>query len=221
MPNAQYFEIFLFAVVAGVILFRLYTVLGRRTGHEPPPRETFRLPGGAEPAKENIVPLPTSSAAPAERPADPVARGLFDIKLADRDFDTDHFVAGVRSAYAIIVTAFAHGDRAQLRPLLGGEVFAAFDQVIASREQRKEHVEFTFVGFKDAKIVHALLKGRAAEITVAIAAQFISAALAEDGKLIEGDTKSVRDVTDVWTFARDVRARDPNWLLVATSGGDA
>ncbi len=97
-------------------------------------------------------------------------------------------------------------------------VFAAFDQVIAGREQRKERVEFTFVGFKDVKIVHAALKGRAAEITVAIGAQFISATLGADGQLLEGDAKSVRDVTDVWTFSRDVRARDPNWLLVATSG---
>ena len=221
MPNGQYLEILLFAVVAGVILFRLYTVLGRRTGHEQPPSERFRLSGNApsEPAKDNVVPLPTRGEQIAERPADPVARGLFDIKLADRGFETDHFTAGARSAYELIVTAFARGDRAQLRPLLGSEVFAAFDAVIAGREQRKEHVEFTFVGFKDVKIVHAALKSRAAEITIAIGAQFISATLGGDGQLIEGDSKSVRDVTDVWTFTRDIRARDPNWLLVATSGG--
>ena len=68
------------------------------------------------------------------------------------------------------------------------------------------------------KIVHAALKTRAAEITVAVGAQFISAIHGADGQVVEGDTKSVRDVTDVWTFTRDVRARDPNWLLVATSG---
>lgn len=223
MPNAPYLEILLFAVVAGVILFRLYTVLGRRTGHEQPPPERFRLSGNA-PAdatqpKDNVVQLPSRAEQIAERPADPVARGLFDIKLADKGFETEHFIAGARSAYELIVTGFARGDRLQLRPLLGGEVFAAFDAVISGREQRKEHVDFTFVGFKDVKIVHAALKGRVAEITIAIGAQFISATLGGDGQLIEGDSKSVRDVTDVWTFTRDIRARDPNWLLVATSGG--
>lgn len=223
MPDAQYFEILLFAVIAAVILFRLYTVLGRRTGHEQPPRQSYGLSGNppAEPAKDKVVPLPARSDQIAERPADPVARGLFDIKLADRGFETEHFIAGAKSAYEMIVTAFARGDRTQLRPLLASDVFAAFDQVIAGREQRKEHVEFTFVGFKDVKVVHAALKDRAAEITLAVGAQFISATLHDDGQLVEGDTKSVRDVTDVWTFARDVRARDPNWLLVATSGGDA
>jgi len=224
MPNSQFFDIFLFAVVAGVILFRLYTVLGRRTGNERPQPDSYRLtgrtPADAAAAKDNVVPLPVAArpAPPADAPSDPVARGLMDIKLADRSFETDHFISGARSAYELIVTAFAKGERAQLKPLLSDEVFAAFGQVISGREQRKESVAFTFVGFKDVKIVHAALKGRSAEITLAFGAQFISATSDEHASVIEGDSKTVRDVTDVWTFARDVRSRDPNWLLVATSG---
>ncbi len=222
MPDAQYLEILVFAVIAGVILFRLYTVLGRRTGEEQaPPQERWHPSGNApvpaSPAKDNVVTLPGRGEAAA--PADPVARGLFDIRQADKAFDTDHFIAGARGAYEMIVTAFARGDRTQLKPLLSPEVFAAFDQVITARAQRGEHVEFTFVGFKDVKIVHAALRDRVAEITAAIGAQFISATLGPAGQLVEGDAKSVRDVTDVWTFSRDIRARDPNWLLVATSGG--
>ena len=224
MPNSQFFDIFLFAVIAGVILFRLYTVLGRRTGNERPPQESYRLsgrtPADAPAAKDNVVPLPIAARAAqtADVPTDPVARGLLGIKLADRSFETEHFISGARAAYELIVTAFARGDRTQLKPLLSDEVFAAFGQVISGREQRKENVTFTFVGFKDVKIVQAALKGRSAEITLAFASQFISATANAEGAVIEGDSKSVRDVTDVWTFARDVRARDPNWLLVATSG---
>lgn len=224
MPNSQFFDIFLFAVIAGVILFRLYTVLGRRTGNERPPQESYRLsgrtPADAPAPKDNVVPLPIAArpSQTAEAPTDAVARGLMDIKLADRSFETEHFISGARAAYELIVTAFARGDRTQLKPLLSEEVFAAFGQVISGREQRKETVSFTFVGFKDIKIVHAALKGRSAEITLAFGSQFISATANADGAVIEGDAKSVRDVTDVWTFARDVRARDPNWLLVATSG---
>jgi predicted lipid-binding transport protein (Tim44 family) len=222
MPNSQFFDIFLIAVVAGVILFRLYTVLGRRTGNERPPQESYRLSGGApsDAPKDNVVTLPVATRAEqiADKPADPVARGLMDIKLADRTFEADHFISGARSAYEMIVTAFARGDRAQLRPLLGDEVYAAFDQVISGREQRKEQTAYTFVGFKDVKIVHAALKGRSAEITLAFGSQFISATTDANAAIIEGNSKTVRDVTDVWTFARDVRARDPNWQLIATSG---
>jgi len=118
----------------------------------------------------------------------------------------------------MIVTAFAGNDRAGLRPLLSEEVYAAFEAAMRGRDERGEKVAFTFVGFKEVKIVAAALKGRMAEITLTFDAQFISATSDAKGALIDGDIKKVRGVTDTWTFARDVRARDPNWTLVATSG---
>jgi predicted lipid-binding transport protein (Tim44 family) len=156
--------------------------------------------------------------ASSDRPADPLAGGLLDIQLADRSFDKDHFVAGARAAYEMIVTAFANNDRAGLRPLLSEEVYTAFEGAMRGREERSEKVTFTFVGFQEAKIVAAALKGRMAEITLSFDAQFISATSDAHGALIEGDSKTVRSVIDTWTFSRDVRARDPNWALVATSG---
>ena len=222
MANSQLLDIVLIAMVAAIILFRLYTVLGRRTGHERPPQENYRLSGNppAAPADDNVVALPGTKRADLidDKPADPVARGLLDIKLADKTFETEHFLSGARSAYEMIVTAFANGDRATLRPLLSEEVYKAFNDAIAARETRNEKIAFTFVGFKDAKIVQAALKARIAEITVAFGAQFISATSDAGGQVVEGDAKSVRDVTDVWTFSRDARARDPNWTLVTTSG---
>jgi predicted lipid-binding transport protein (Tim44 family) len=219
MANSELLDIVLIAV-AGFVLFRLYTVLGRRTGHERPPQESLRLSRTPEaPAREdNVVAMPPRAEIIDGRPADPVARGLMDIKLADKTFETEHFLAGSRQAYEMIVTAFAGGDRGTLKLLLSDEVYRAFDGAVAAREAAKEHTQFTFVGFKDAKIVQAVLKGRAAEITVAFGAQFISATLDEAGAVVEGSLTTVRDVTDVWTFSRDTRARDPNWTLVATSG---
>jgi len=219
MENSQLLGIFLLAMVAGVILFRLYAVLGRRTGHERPPPEDYRLAGRGDdaavtlPESRPIARLPAS-----ERPSDPIAAGLLDIELADRGFDKDRFLSGARTAYEMIVTAFASGDRAALRPLLNDEVYAAFDSAIKGREERGEKVSFTFVGFKDVKILAAALKARMAEITLRFESQFISATTDAKGTAIEGDAKTMRDVSDVWTFSRDLRARDPNWTLIATSG---
>jgi predicted lipid-binding transport protein (Tim44 family) len=220
MPNSPYLDILIFAVVAGVILFRLYSVLGRRTGNERPPQDSYRLPGNTStepPSNVTALPgrKPTQISAPA---SDPVGRGLMDIQLADRSFETEHFLSGAKGAYEMIVTAFAAGDRATLQPLLSREVYAAFDSVMRGREERGEKVDFTFVGFKDVKIVEATLKDRIAEITLAFGTEFISAHTSRDGQLVEGDPKVVRTVTDVWTFSRDTRSRDPNWSLIATSG---
>ncbi len=224
MANSQLLYILVLAMVAGIVLFRLYTVLGRRTGNERPPQDRFQRIGGSseKPAtNDNIVRLPERGPQRAEaagQAAGPAAQGLMDIKLADRTFDTDHFLEGARHAYEMIVTAFARGDRAALRPLLSEEVFAAFDQVIRERERKNERVEFTFVGFREVKLTAAALKRTVAEITVSFFSQFISATLDASGALVEGDSKSVREVTDIWSFERDVRSSDPNWRLVATSG---
>lgn len=224
MANSQVLEIVILAVVAGVILFRLYTVLGRRTGHERPPQEDYRFqptPDAPQPTADDtarIAPQPRRVET-ADTATDPVSRGIVAIKLCDRSFETEHFLNGARQAYEIIVTGFAKGDRAALKPLLSDEVYHTFDQSIAARESAKETVAFTFVGFKDTKITDATLNtNRIADVTVTFGAQFISATTSETGQLIEGDAKTVRDVTDVWTFSRDTRARDPNWMLVATSG---
>ena len=212
MAGSQLLEIVLLATVAGFILFRLYTVLGRRTGHERPPQDNYV---GAQ--QDAVGAVRKLSHASAERPSDPVASGLFDISLAERNFDKEHFLKGARSAYELILTAFAGNDRATLKPLLSDEVYGAFESVMKKREQAGEKASLTLVGINEVKIIAASLKGTIAEITLAFSARLISATRNAEGALVEGDDKAVCDVTDVWTFTRDTRTRDPNWTLVATS----
>jgi predicted lipid-binding transport protein (Tim44 family) len=226
MADSQLLVILAVAMVAGIILFRLFTVLGRRTGNEREPPQSYQRMGSVAPdaADNKVVPIPGAVArgpvAPAN-PVDPLTQALLDIKTADRGFEAEHFLAGARHAYEMILTAYSANDRATLRPLLSDEVYAAFDGVIKGREERKEKVTFTFVGVQDARISHAVLKGRTAEVTITFTAQYISATSSENGAVVDGDPKAVRDAHDIWTFARDVRSSDPNWTLVATTYGEA
>src|SRR4051812_22035434 len=176
MQRFQFLDIILLALVTGFIPFRLYTVLGRRTGHERSAEDQLRLPDGASPnptpkpaaVKDNVVSLPERAAQPGTGlgNAGVQARALLDIKLADRTFDTERFLAGSRAAYEMIVTSFARGERETLRPLLSDEVFETFDREIRAREAKKERVDFTFLSLKSARITDAELKGQTAEITV-------------------------------------------------------
>jgi predicted lipid-binding transport protein (Tim44 family) len=220
--NSGLFEIVLLAAIAAVILFRLYTVLGRRTGHEPPPQDSFRLsPPGDVPAVGDKALPATVRPALAAALSDPLMRSLQDIHAADRSFNIDEFLAGARHAYEETVTAFAAGNRAILKPLLSNEVYSTFESAISAREAKNEKVAFTFVGFKDVKAIHAAMKGRVADITVTFVSQSVSATHDANGAVIDGDPKSVREVTDIWSFERDTRSNDPNWTLVATSGAEA
>ena len=227
MQGSEFFNIILLGLLAGFIAFRLYSVLGRRTGHERSRDEQLRMPDGAEtnpkPAasKDNVVSLPERPAPVGASAAasNPLTRALMDVKLVDRTFDSDRFLSGARSAYEMIVTAFARGEREVLRPLLSDDVFDTFNKAIKSREAKKERVDFTFLKLKSARISGAELKGRMADVAVTFESEVMMAGYDPSGALIEGDAKTPHSVTDIWTFARDTSASDPNWLLVATASG--
>lgn len=220
MADSQVFEIILIAAIAVAVLFRLYTVLGRRTGNERAPDEYRVSDRQSEPA----VYAPEGRDAPlaraVERPSDPVLSGVFDISLADRNFDKEKFLGGARGAYETIEGAFAAGDVRTLRPLLSESVFAAFSGAIDARRAAGKSCAFTFIGYKEVRIVAAELKNTLAQISVRFDAQFISVTHDAAGTVIEGDDKTVQHVCDVWTFERDTRARNPNWILTATSSAD-
>ena len=215
----EFLDIILIAMIAAFFAFRLYSVLGRRTGNERAPDEQVRVPKAPpkQRAEDNVVKLPERAGINNPVRTDPVARALMDIKLADRNFDESQFIDGARVAYEMIVTAFANGDRETLRPLLSDEVFRAFDGAIAKREKLDQKMEFKFLGLEAARITAAELKDRIAEVTVAFESEVIEALRNQSGELVEGESLAATQVHDVWAFARDVKARDPNWALVATS----
>lgn len=228
----------IFLAVAVVIFLRLRGVLGRRTGNERPPFDPYsRRPSERRPVSDKVVALPQrrpagepvpvpSAAEEAEAaearirtvapPGTSLGEALRTLVSADRSFDPEAFLRGGRAAYEMVVTAFAEGDRKALRPLLSKEVFDGFVAAINDRESRQETIDFKFVGIDKAEIVEAALKGGTAQVTVRFVSKLISATKDKDGKVIDGDETKVADVTDVWTFARDVSSRDPNWKLVAT-----
>jgi predicted lipid-binding transport protein (Tim44 family) len=235
----------IFLVLAVVIFFKLRSVLGQRTGAERPPFDPFSRRRGtnddgksddgktidatpaAAPENDNVVALPRAAAEPGQLADDEritsvapagsaAANGLAAILQADRNFDPRQFLDGARTAYEMIVTAFARGDRKALKPLLGREVYEGFAAAIDEREQRGEAVEFNFVGIEKSEIVDAAIKGSTAQVTVRFGSKLVSATRDKAGEIVDGDPVLVADVTDIWTFSRDASSRDPNWALVAT-----
>jgi predicted lipid-binding transport protein (Tim44 family) len=225
-----FFDIYsiIFLIIAVVIFMRLGSVLGRRTGSEPSPFDPrVKTPAGAR--NDNVVSLPArdrSPAAPAQTPdLEPLARyagagtpaydGLVAI-AKQSDFDLEHFIVGAKAAYEMVVTAFAQGDRAALKTLLATDVYEGFDAAITERETKQQKAELTFVGIEDVKVTRAELDGPTARLSVRFVAELISCTRDKDGQVVEGDPTEVQTIRDVWTFAREISSRDPNWKLVAT-----
>ena len=223
----------IFLALAIFIFIRLRSVLGQRTGRERPPYDPYSTRDARPPASDKVVTLPTRNAEQASRPVEvaadrwkgiaaedsPAAKGLDAIVASDRTFDAQHFVAGARGAYEMIVGAFAAGDRKSLKGLLSRDVYEGFETAIKDRESKGETVENKFVSLDTADIIGAEIRGNTAQVTMRFVSQLISATRDKSGNVIEGSPDKVTEVTDVWTFAREVAARDPNWKLVATEAG--
>jgi predicted lipid-binding transport protein (Tim44 family) len=224
----------IFLALAVFIFLRLRNVLGQRTGSERPPydRAARDIVHGTQ--DNNVVPMPGSviDQAPLAPTADVVpptdrwkgltepgtalALGLDAIAAQDSSFDPQHFISGARSAYEMIVLAFANGDRRALKDLLSSEVYESFDAVIKDREKHEQKTETRFVSIDKAELVNAEARDRAAQLTVRFVSQMISVTRDKAGAIVDGNAEKVSDITDVWTFARDITSRDPNWKLVGT-----
>jgi predicted lipid-binding transport protein (Tim44 family) len=232
-------------IVAVVVVLKLRSVLGRRTGDEEARLERYRAERrqqsapAAPPAPDNIVaiprrdrepppPAPVAAAAPDAETrvrdypglSPEVRQGLLEIAKLDSAFDTEAFIRGARQAYEMIVTAFAEGNRKLLKGLLEADAYRDFDHAIAEREARGEQVDQSFVGINKAQITGSVLKDGKAQVVVRFVSQLISATRDKAGAVLSGDPQKLKEVTDVWTFQRDIstpRAREnPNWKLIAT-----
>tara|TARA_R110001583_G_scaffold190212_1_gene354314 strand:+ start:5360 stop:6142 length:783 start_codon:yes stop_codon:yes gene_type:complete len=238
----QYFDIILFALIAVFLVLRLRSTLGRRNGeekqgptdvfgrrpHEDDSNDTAHGAGaanGAPQPSDNVYRLPDADKATGKDQGgvapDSSAFGVLqEIQKTDPDFTQQDFLNGARMAFEMIVEYFAKGDKDGLNPLLSPEVYKNFAAAIDARAEKGEQEETTLVGIKSATIDDASFEGRTAYITIKFVSEEVSVIRNNDGDVISGDPNKVVEAEDLWTFARNIESRDPNWLLVATETPD-
>jgi predicted lipid-binding transport protein (Tim44 family) len=147
---------------------------------------------------------------------EPARKGLEAIRGADPEFDAVGFLEGSKVAFDMILSAFAAGDANALKPLLAPDVLAHFTAAIGERQRQKQTLKTTLVGITGLELLAAEMKGPEARITVKFTSQQVNVTEDSEGRILDGHPNEVTTIDDVWTFARPVTARDPNWLLVAT-----
>ncbi|CAH0351968.1 MAG: Tim44/TimA family putative adaptor protein [Pseudomonadota bacterium] len=213
------YVIVILALVAGFLALRLYSVLGKRTGHEQQPaplqaddraKVAVLQPRNAGEQGTDNVRLSDGMLAPG---ADVGVRALI---AADRRFDVPQFIDGAKTAYRMVLEAFWRGDREDLAWLCDADVLASFEEAIAAREAAGETLENRLVRIDKAIITEAVLSGRIAHVTMRFDADIAAITRDKDGNIIAGSMTDAVPTHDVWTFSRDLRATDPNWKLTET-----
>jgi predicted lipid-binding transport protein (Tim44 family) len=224
----------IFALLAAFVVWKLRSVLGTRSGTEKPPRNPFAtgapgsfevrrdaagrqavaLPGAAEPAA--AAPAKDDRWKPYAEPGSSAWAGLDAIASADPSFAIQPFAVGAKTAYEMIITAFAEGNRQVLRNLLAPEVYQGFAAALDEREKRGHKLSTTFISIDKLTIADATLQGRTAKVKIYFTSQMTTATRDASGAVVDGDPDKVVKIDDIWTFARDTGSRDPNWKLCAT-----
>ncbi len=212
------FSIVLLAMIAAFLGMRLYSVLGKRTGHEQEPvlprRDDRAAPAPVRLEDGDAPAAPQGTPAQSGLVYEPAAEsGLRQLLAIDRNFDAGRFMEGAEAAYRMILEAFWAGERDTLRDLCDDDSYDAFVAAIEAREARGEKLDNRLVGIDSAKIVAVEAGRREARITVRYQADISAVTRDADGKLIAGSMSDAAQTDDLWTFRRAIGSDDPNWLL--------
>jgi len=225
----QFLDIILFAMIAAFLILRLRSVLGRHKDSGDSPknneRDNFSTDLHTGTLKENVVSLPK---APAEKndvdqetqTENVVERGIKQIQAATNDFVSEEFLTGAKSAFEMIIKAFADGNVDVLDPLLDREVYNNFLQAIRRRESENQTLENNLVRIVDCEIIEASMADNFANVTVKFVSEQINVTRDSKGDVVSGDPDYISVVTDIWTLSRDTGSQDPNWKLIATRSLD-
>lgn len=206
----------IFIALTAFIVYRLYSVLGARTGEERQ-RDVEGLQRARQPRQE-VEPADRAEkpAAPATLP--PVSVAAEPLRAADPAFDEKSFLEGARAAYELIVEAFASGDLKSIRRFLSPSVFEAFKSAVSARESAGQRSDLKFVGIEEAKIGESRVEDDSLVAVAEFRSNQVRTTYDKDGAVVAGDPNRIDLVRDRWTFTKLVNSADPNWTLVATGG---
>ncbi|MEM1272548.1 MAG: Tim44/TimA family putative adaptor protein [Pseudomonadota bacterium] len=217
--NSPLLSLVVLAAIAVFLILRLRSVLGTREGFEKPPQQSIGR-SNARRDFEVIEGGPDHDITDHVEEDSDAAKALAAMKSAEPSFSVSEFLSGARGAYEMILMAFERGDIEDVRGFLDEDVAETFDTVIADRADQGLSIDASFVGVREITLTDARFDHAAshAEITVRFVGELTSVVRNEDGEIVEGDANAIKRQRDVWTFARDMGADDPNWALVATDG---
>ncbi len=231
----MHLDILIFAAIAAFLIYRLNSVLGTRNGSErqrpnpftPAEQQRPKTASEAAAASVPLPPQPVLSPAALEQMIDPTAnrdglveQGIVELRSADPYFEVNSFVEGARYAFELVVTAYAHGDLAAIKPLVSQKLFGDFEAGVKARDAAGHKSELTIHRVKSARITDAHLGGAMAYVTVDFEAEETAVTRDSSGQVVDGNADSIFTIRDIWTFTRDTRTTDPNWILIETRAAD-
>ena len=206
-----FIDIIIFAVIAVLLVLRLRSVLGQRTGYDEQPSRGEQSDKGSA----DVISIDSG-----RRTDVGDGHGIAALKKADRQFSEEQFLDGAAGAFEMILSAYAEGDLAKLKRLLSYDLLQSFTQSIQQRSSDGEVLNISLDELRDLRILDAKVFDNIASVTVEFQSTQTRILSDSDGNTIEDEDTGTRDLIDIWTFERDLTLDDPNWKLAETETPD-
>lgn len=212
-------DILILALVAGVIIYRLYTMLGKDVGFDGN-IEVLKNPAAAEELRaklrEKTREVIESLEPDVELNDEEIEKVIATVKASDASFTVKSFLDGASKAFDYIMQAFKEGKKTPLRNLLRQSLYKEFATAIDAREKDGDYEDTTLVSIESCDIEKADIKRKIVQLTVRFVSEQISVTRNKDGEIVDGDPKNIQKVEDIWVFERELSSNDPNWKLAST-----
>ena len=221
MNNIPYIDILILAMVAIFIINRLRNTLGKKTGNEHDIADKFTR-GGKSNLKESSpdkvskanfeeVNQENSQQIFHENPG--ISNELSKIHKIDPSFTVDEFIIGAKKAFEFIINKYSDENIKPLKKLLSADIFKMFDKQINNRAKKNENLDVSIIGIKEAKIEAASIKSSIASIKVKFSSEQVQVIKNDKGKIVSGDGNQILSIVESWFFSKDLKRKDPNWIL--------
>ena len=215
-----FFDILLFAIVAVLLVYRLQGILGKKGGFRTKMNKSNQKAKGNEDVDVNAVQRDDEESSDAIKPqlgTNKIQNLIQQIHSIDSNFDQNLFLKGAGRAFEVIVSAFANGDKKKLKSLLGDSIYQSFVDLLNERIKKNHTLKTDIISLQNPEIINVSLNLNLAKITIKFTSQQINHTMRGDQKITVEDSEKIVDVVDEWTFSRDLKSQNPNWILIETN----
>ena len=222
MGNIPFFDILILAMIAVFILNRLRNVLGKKTGNEEDISQNLNVKTKlkeTKPDRELNLKMNkdlNKSLYNLHEDRD-INKALNAIKKIEPSFELENFVDKAKKAFEYILNAYSANNLKNLKILLDEKIYQGYQKDIEKRIKKKENFEITIINIKEPLIKHAKVVDKKAQITLEYESEQIHLLKNSKGDIIEGDSNQILNISEQWTFSRELKSRNPNWKLLSIS----
>ena len=220
MNNIPYIDILILAMIAVFIINRLRNVLGKKTGNESDivekftqRKNTFKESEPDSVLDQKVTKL-NNSIKKNLHSNKKINSAINEILEIDDKFEISSFCDGAKKAFEYILTEYSSDNLKALKNLVSENIYKAFEDQVNLRAKNKEKLEITVISVKNPEIKSVNLEKKyVAYFKLLFDSEQVQVTKNSNDEIIDGDNNQILQIKEIWTFSKNLKSKNPNWIL--------